>query len=80
MYKVVESKFIQNDKLMNKLIKTYPKMLIEGNTWGDKYWGCVVEDSDNFLHRKSLIGENKLGIILMDIREKYTNDKKGFEK
>ena len=31
--------------------------LIEGNTWGDIYWGM----SNNF-------GENKLGIILMKIR------------
>ena len=43
--------------LSAKLIATYPFELIEGNTWGDKFWG--VCDGE---------GENHLGKLLMQIR------------
>jgi ribA/ribD-fused uncharacterized protein len=39
------------------LIGTYPSELIEGNTWGDTYWG-----------KCSNIGQNYLGILLMNAR------------
>jgi ribA/ribD-fused uncharacterized protein len=40
--------------LRDKLIETYPHELIEGNNWGDTYWGMC----DDF-------GQNQLGKILM---------------
>lgn len=46
--------------LQNKLLATGKEQLIEGNTWGDKYWG--VCDG---------IGKNWLGKLLMEVREKY---------
>ncbi|NUJ19468.1 NADAR family protein [Bacillus glycinifermentans] len=57
MYEIVKAKFEQNAHLKNKLLQTGESILIEGNTWGDKIWG--VCDG---------VGENKLGKILMKVR------------
>lgn len=59
MYEVCCAKFIQHPNLMQALLATDDALLIEGNTWGDRFWGCV-----------NGFGENQLGQILMDIREK----------
>lgn len=48
----------ENDPLRTKLIETYPTQLIEGNNWGDTYWGVCG--------RK---GKNRLGVLLMRVRE-----------
>ena len=54
---LVRQKF-SNDPLKTKLIYTYPRELIEGNTWGDTFWGQC-----------NGVGQNHLGKILMKIRE-----------
>lgn len=59
MYQIVFAKFIQNPDLREKLLATGNEELIEGNWWGDTYWG---------VHNG--IGQNKLGKILMKVREK----------
>jgi ribA/ribD-fused uncharacterized protein len=59
MMQMVRAKFSQNKNLREKLISTYPSILIEGNTWNDTYWGMVEGKG----------GQNKLGNILMAIRE-----------
>ena len=59
---------MQHPKLRLALIATGDSILIEGNTWGDQFWGQV---SGN--------GKNQLGLILMDIRKKLkysTEDKR----
>jgi len=61
MYDIVSSKF-KDKRLSEMLLKTGEQELIEGNTWGDIYWG--VCDGK---------GENKLGKILMKVR-KEQND------
>lgn len=48
----------KDDSLANKLKKTEPHELIEGNTWGDKFWGVCNGE-----------GQNWLGKLLMEIRE-----------
>jgi ribA/ribD-fused uncharacterized protein len=53
----VRAKFQQNISLAQKLLDTGNKTLIEGNTWGDTYWGVCKG-----------VGENNLGKILMKIR------------
>lgn len=58
MYEVVLSKFIQNDDLRAKLLDTGDAKLIEGNHWNDNYWGVC-----------NGVGLNKLGKILMEVRE-----------
>lgn len=57
MLEVVRSKFIQNEDLFKMLIETGDVELIEGNWWGDKYWGVCNG------------GKNKLGKILMQVRK-----------
>lgn len=58
MYKVVKNKFTQNPTLTKLLVDTNDKVIIEGNTWGDIYWGMCKGE-----------GENHLGKILMKVRE-----------
>lgn len=56
---VVNQKFTQNPELMEKLLDTYPLKLEETNTWHDTFWGVCGG-----------VGENHLGKILMEIRER----------
>lgn len=39
MKKIVLAKFSQNEDLRKKLLATGDAELIEGNWWGDQYWG-----------------------------------------
>ncbi len=57
MHECLVSKF-ENDTLNIQLIETAPKHLAETNWWGDHYWGC----------NKDGVGENQLGVLLMQIR------------
>ena len=58
MREIVGEKFKQNQILMERLIETKPHELVEGNTWGDTFWG-----------KCNGVGENYLGKILMEIRD-----------
>jgi hypothetical protein len=58
MYDLVKLKFQTHEYLKEKLLDTGDVELIEGNTWGDTYWGVC-----------NGVGENNLGHILMQIRE-----------
>lgn len=60
MREVVKAKFDQHDDLRLKLIETGAALLVEGNTWGDKFWG-----------RCDGKGLNVLGSILMELRGYY---------
>ncbi len=51
-------------ELRKMLISTHPHELVEGNWWGDRFWG--VCDG---------IGENKLGKLLMKLRAEYMLEK-----
>lgn len=54
-------KFSQPD-LRRMLLATGNALLIEGNDWGDRIWGCTRSDAGGW------IGENRLGRLLMMIR------------
>lgn len=56
---VVRAKFTQHPDLAEKLKNTSPHNLIEGNWWGDTFFG---------VDQKTSKGENHLGKILMKIR------------
>lgn len=64
MYEIVKRKFTVNKELKQKLIDTKDEELVEGNWWHDTYWGV---DS------KTGVGKNKLGKILMKVREEVKN-------
>ena len=49
-------------EMKRKLLATNNRLLIEGNTHGDKIWGMVAKN--NILH-----GQNMLGEMLMHIRQ-----------
>ena len=65
MYEIVKRKFLTNKELQQKLLETKEEELVEGNWWHDTYWGV---DS------KTGIGQNKLGKILMKVREEVKNN------
>lgn len=57
MYEVCWLKFSTHPDLKEKLLATGDRELVEGNFWGDAYWGVYLG-----------VGENKLGKTLMKIR------------
>ena len=61
MKNVRSAKFTQNEDLKKKLIDTGNATLIEGNWWGDQYWGVCGD-----------IGENRLGKLLMELRKELS--------
>lgn len=61
MYHIVKAKFEQNEDLKQKLIETGNEELIESNNWHDHYWGVCQGR-----------GNNKLGKILMRVRQELT--------
>ena len=56
MEKLVQKKF-QDDELKKKLLATGDRLLVEGNFWGDTFWGVCKG-----------VGTNHLGLILMMVR------------
>lgn len=62
MKEVVQSKF-EDPELMQKLLDTHNEEIVEGNTWGDTFWGVYKGQ-----------GENMLGKILMEVREEARKD------
>jgi len=58
MIACVYAKFKQNPHLAEQLRNTRGCTLIEGNTWGDHYWGVCKGT-----------GQNMLGQILMRVRD-----------
>lgn len=50
----------ENYPLRAQLLETGDEELVEGNTWGDKIWGVDLNTGE---------GENRLGKMLMDLRE-----------
>lgn len=66
MYQIVKDKFTRNPELKKKLLETGNEELIEGNWWGDVYWGVDIKTGK---------GQNKLGKILMKVREELKEKK-----
>ena len=58
MRSLVLLKFRDNPDLKVKLLSTGEAELVEGNPWGDTFWGVC-----------NGVGENHLGRILMEVRE-----------
>lgn len=60
MTEIVSQKFLQHPHLIEMLLQTGDEELVEGNKWGDRFWGVCKGK-----------GENHLGKILMKIRDAY---------
>jgi ribA/ribD-fused uncharacterized protein len=58
MYSVNWVKYYRYYELRGKLLATGDAVLVEGNKWGDRFWGVCGGT-----------GENNLGKILMQIRD-----------
>lgn len=65
MREIIKCKFEQNPNLMTNLINTGNRELVEGNYWGDTYWGVCRG-----------VGKNMLGKLLMELREQSRNNEK----
>jgi ribA/ribD-fused uncharacterized protein len=61
MANLVEQKFTCHTALRDQLLATHPEVLQEGNTWGDEFWGVDLRTGQ---------GENRLGQLLMAVRER----------
>ena len=62
MLELLRQKFVATSSFGDALLKTGDRMIIEGNTWGDKTWGMTDYNSIGFS------GHNKLGELLMQRR------------
>ncbi len=66
MRSLIEQKFSPGSPLAGKLLATGHAQIVEGNTWGDTFWGVCRGK-----------GENTLGKLLMGQREKLRQATKG---
>jgi predicted NAD-dependent protein-ADP-ribosyltransferase YbiA (DUF1768 family) len=62
MLDALRDKF-SDPELRAKLLATGDEFLVEGNHWGDTYWGVCNGK-----------GRNMLGSLLMKVREEIKND------
>lgn len=69
MYEIVLAKFTQNEDIAVKLLATGDEELVEGTYWHDNCWGDCYCDKC-----KDIQGENRLGKILMQVREELKRD------
>ena len=58
MLMILRIKFHPDTDLAIKLLGTKPARLVEGNWWGDEYWGVC-----------NGVGKNRLGELLMKVRD-----------
>lgn len=63
MREIIEAKFRAHPTLAGRLLATGNAMLIEGNTWQDRFWGVYKGQ-----------GKNYLGILLMELRDKLARE------
>lgn len=57
-----------NATLREMLLATGDEILIEGNAWGDRFFGCVKNQNGEW------VGENHLGRMLMELRIQLKNE------
>lgn len=63
MTELVRAKFTNHAELREMLLATGEAELVEGNTWGDRFWGVCRGE-----------GENTLGRILMQVRKELAGE------
>lgn len=70
MTEIAAAKFAQNDRIRQVLLDTGPSPLYEATT--DGFWGTGYSFHSKFTVEEKGSGDNKLGAILMAIREGYS--------
>ena len=68
MFYFVIQKFSEHRDLYSKLMDTGDAMLIEANSWKDRFWGEYYHYNFDLKKWDCSGGENKLGKILMNVR------------
>jgi len=69
MYDICYQKFTKNEYLKKVLIESFPKNLVEASPF-DRRWGVGLSKlDDNILFEYKWLGENRLGNVLMKVRE-----------
>lgn len=66
MREIVRAKFKGVPGYGGKLVNTGAMMLVEGNDWGDSFWGRCLDKSTG-----QMVGLNTLGVILMEERGRW---------
>jgi ribA/ribD-fused uncharacterized protein len=64
MTELVYKKFLASEELTSKLLDTRDAALVEGNWWGDRFWGVC-----------NGVGYNHLGRILMAVRKSLREER-----
>lgn len=77
MRQCIQSKF-RHSELRARLLMTHPRPLIEGNNWGDKVWGAVVESRNGPIIE--WFGENWLGKLLVEERTRILYNETAFPR
>lgn len=85
MRELLYAKFAPHTPIAEKLLATGYSTLVEGNTWGDRFWGATparthepeIAVGTMLRWEDDLVGSNHLGILLMEVRMSlaylYTN-------
>lgn len=63
----IRQKFVNDTSMMDLLLDTGRRKIIEGNSWGDDFWGVTNNGHGH--------GKNKLGIIIMEVRKELQEGK-----
>ena len=77
MEEFVSRKF-QIPELRDKLLATGDANLVEGNTWHDSVWGICT--CPKCINNPNIKGQNKLGKILMKVRDSIREEERYWEK
>lgn len=86
MRALIKAKFDQHAELAARLHLTGDRDLVEGNTWGDKFWGAVETEQAAGapiaaqFNGVKFVGENWLGKILMERRAVLRADRPEFDR
>lgn len=73
MYAACYHKFTQNKRLKDYLLSTDESVLIECNN-RDNIWACGLSLTDDYNNPNLWTGENKLGFVLMKIRDRIKRE------
>lgn len=63
---LLREKFAPGSELAARLLATHPRALVEGNDWGDRFWGVCRGQ-----------GENWLGRLLEQVRDELVVGREG---